>query len=115
MKSVMLRLNDNRGKEQFEISLRQVFVSLNTLMHDASDVTLVIQGAALRYFPTTIADVITVFDPQSFWCSLMFFSEMVLSKRENLVGVLINTLIFEILETFRTKRRIPIVRDKSQN
>ena len=60
------RLNDDRGKEQFEISLKQVFVSLNALMHENSDSSLVIQGAALRYFPTTISDVITVYDPQQF-------------------------------------------------
>ena len=64
--NLLNRLNDNRGKEQFEISLKQVFVSLNVLMHENSDASLVIQGAALRYFPTTISDVITVFDPQQY-------------------------------------------------
>ena len=59
-------LNDNRGKQQFEISLKQVFTSLNALMRELSDNTLAVQGFALKHLPTIIDDVITVFDPQQF-------------------------------------------------
>ena len=62
----LFSLNDNRGKQQFEISLKQVFTSLNALMRELSDNTLAVQGFALKHLPTIIDDVITVFDPQQF-------------------------------------------------
>ena len=59
-------MNDSRGKQQFEISLKQVFQSINNLMHDTTDQTLLIQAATLKYLPTTISDVITVYNPHEF-------------------------------------------------
>ena len=59
-------MNDCRGKQQFEISLKQVFQAINSLMHDTTDKTLLIQGATLKFLPTTIMDVITVYNPHEF-------------------------------------------------
>ena len=59
-----LRLNEGRGKQQFEVSLRQVILCINDLMRDTSHATLLQQGAALKYLPNCIADIMTVFDPK---------------------------------------------------
>eukprot|EP00106_Octopus_bimaculoides_P019984 XP_014787426.1 PREDICTED: dedicator of cytokinesis protein 1-like isoform X1 [Octopus bimaculoides] len=56
-------INDERGREQFEISLRQLFMSINQMMAHKADSTILVQGAALKYITTTIPDVISVFSP----------------------------------------------------
>ncbi|GFO14588.1 dedicator of cytokinesis protein 1 [Plakobranchus ocellatus] len=56
-------LNEGRGKQQFEISLKQLMVAINNMMVYKSDNTLLVQGAALKYVPLVIGDVMTVFDP----------------------------------------------------
>ncbi len=60
------RLNEGRGKQQFENSLKQVFQSINNLMMDTNSSTLALQGALLKFLPSTIADVISVFDSIEF-------------------------------------------------
>ena len=57
-------LNEGRGKQQFEVALKQLFGALNILMLYTSNTTVLQQGAALKYIPTTIPFVMTVFDPQ---------------------------------------------------
>ncbi|KAH9503217.1 Dedicator of cytokinesis protein 1 [Bulinus truncatus] len=55
-------LNEGRGKQQFEISLRQLITAINNMMVYKTDNTLLVQGAALKYMSSVIGDVITVFD-----------------------------------------------------
>ena len=59
-------LNDGRGKPNFDMSLKEVFTALNHLMCESNDKVILVQGAALKYLPSTIADIITVFSPQEF-------------------------------------------------
>jgi hypothetical protein len=58
-------LDENRGKAQFEMLLKQVFQSINSLMmNGVKAVTpIAVQGQLLKYLPQTIADIMTVFEP----------------------------------------------------
>ncbi|CAL1526733.1 unnamed protein product [Lymnaea stagnalis] len=56
-------INEGRGKQQFEISLKQLITAINNMMVYKTDNTLLVQGAALKYMSAIIGDVITVFDP----------------------------------------------------
>ncbi|XP_050389742.1 dedicator of cytokinesis protein 1 [Patella vulgata] len=56
-------INEGRGKQQFEMTLKQLLLSINGMMMYTSDQTLLVQGAALKYISSIVADVITVFDP----------------------------------------------------
>ncbi|XP_071089559.1 dedicator of cytokinesis protein 1-like isoform X4 [Haliotis cracherodii] len=56
-------INEGRGKQQFEITLKNLLQSINTMMLYVTDHTLLIQGAALKYMSATITDIMTVFDP----------------------------------------------------
>ncbi|XP_075232677.1 dedicator of cytokinesis protein myoblast city [Lycorma delicatula] len=55
-------LYDGKGQQQFELSLRQLLQSIAAMMCYNTDSTLVVQGACLKYLPSTIPDVLTVFD-----------------------------------------------------
>ena len=59
-------MNQNRGKQQFEIMLQQVYDAITVMMMEGDEHLVLIQGACLKYLPTTIADIITVFEPQEF-------------------------------------------------
>ena len=59
-------LNEGRGQQQFEISIKQVFLALNNLMTLNSPEALKIQSSVLKYLPSTISEVTTVFDPVQF-------------------------------------------------
>ncbi|RUS91929.1 hypothetical protein EGW08_000331, partial [Elysia chlorotica] len=56
-------LNEGRGKQQFEISMKQLIVAINNMMVYKSDRTLLVQAAALKYMPLVIGDVMSVFNP----------------------------------------------------
>jgi len=60
------RLNDNRGRQHFESSLRELFVAFNVLMSQTKESMIVIQEAVLTYLPSIIGDVMTVYDPLEF-------------------------------------------------
>ncbi|XP_064631450.1 dedicator of cytokinesis protein 1-like isoform X3 [Lineus longissimus] len=66
-------LNEGRGKQQFEVALKQLFEALNILMLYTSNTTVLQQGAALKYLPTTIPFVMNVFDPQELSLILVEF------------------------------------------
>ncbi|XP_014253314.1 dedicator of cytokinesis protein 1 isoform X3 [Cimex lectularius] len=56
-------LNGGKDEDEFMFALRDVLQSFVALMSDNSDATLVLQGTCLKYFPTTIPDIIEVFSP----------------------------------------------------
>ncbi|XP_062566377.1 dedicator of cytokinesis protein 1-like isoform X2 [Saccostrea cucullata] len=56
------RLNDGRGKQSFELQLKQLIKSISSMMLYTSDNTLVAQGSALKYICATIPDILKVFD-----------------------------------------------------
>ncbi|XP_013378716.1 LOW QUALITY PROTEIN: dedicator of cytokinesis protein 1-like [Lingula anatina] len=74
-------LNENRGNQQFEVSLKQLLQSINHLMKNTADNTVLVQGAALRYLPTAIFDVIKVFDSQELSHLLVEFINNVPKER----------------------------------
>ncbi|XP_052772351.1 dedicator of cytokinesis protein 1-like isoform X4 [Mya arenaria] len=55
-------LNENRGKQQFEIMLKQLIQSIGGMMLYTSDRPVRAQGYALRNMPATISDILKVFN-----------------------------------------------------
>ncbi|XP_078449223.1 dedicator of cytokinesis protein 1-like isoform X1 [Lampetra planeri] len=56
------QLYEGKGKEAFEKSIMQVFISLNDMLRNAStDKLLLAQGGALKYLPRIIPDLLQVF------------------------------------------------------
>uniref|UniRef100_A0A0K8RVY7 Dedicator of cytokinesis 1 n=1 Tax=Crotalus horridus TaxID=35024 RepID=A0A0K8RVY7_CROHD len=58
------QLYENKGEADFRESLLQLFKSINEMMNSASDQTVTVKGAALKYLPTIVNDVKLVFDPK---------------------------------------------------
>ncbi|XP_034292338.1 dedicator of cytokinesis protein 1 isoform X3 [Pantherophis guttatus] len=56
------QLYENKGEADFMESLLQLFKSINEMMNSASDQTVTVKGAALKYLPTIVNDVKLVFD-----------------------------------------------------
>ncbi|XP_044743403.1 dedicator of cytokinesis protein 1 isoform X2 [Chrysoperla carnea] len=52
-----------KEKDSFETNFIQLLQSLTNLMSYATDSTLLVQGACLKFLPSTISDIILVFDP----------------------------------------------------
>lgn len=55
-------LNEGKEKYEFEINFRDLLNSIVKMMCFTSDSTLVVQGACLKFLPTTITDILKVFD-----------------------------------------------------
>ncbi|KAK3743713.1 hypothetical protein QZH41_012379, partial [Actinostola sp. cb2023] len=51
-----------KGKNEFQEEMRSLFIELVSLMEDEKNETLLIQGASLKYFPASFADLLKVFD-----------------------------------------------------
>ncbi|XP_032080848.1 dedicator of cytokinesis protein 1 isoform X3 [Thamnophis elegans] len=58
------QLYENKGEADFRESLLQLFKSINEMMNSASEQTVTVKGAALKYLPTIVNDVKLVFDPK---------------------------------------------------
>uniref|UniRef100_A0A670ID13 Dedicator of cytokinesis 1 n=1 Tax=Podarcis muralis TaxID=64176 RepID=A0A670ID13_PODMU len=58
------QLYENKGEADFRESLLQLFKSINEMMSSASEQTVIVKGAALKYLPTIVNDVKLVFDPK---------------------------------------------------
>ncbi|KAM6442879.1 dedicator of cytokinesis protein 1 isoform 1-T1 [Liasis olivaceus] len=58
------QLYENKGEADFRESLLQLFKSINEMMSSASEQTVTVKGAALKYLPTIVNDVKLVFDPK---------------------------------------------------
>ncbi|PSN51994.1 Dedicator of cytokinesis protein 1 [Blattella germanica] len=56
-------LNEGKGQQQFELLLKQLLQSITGMMCYKTDSTLLVQGACLKYLPSTIPDILTVFNP----------------------------------------------------
>nr|CAD7428799.1 unnamed protein product [Timema monikensis] len=55
-------LNEGKGQEQFEVQLKQLIQSITGMMCYDTDSTLLVQGACLKYLPSTIPDILSVFN-----------------------------------------------------
>jgi len=62
----VFRLNDSRGRQHFESSLRELFAALSKLISHTKDSMVAVQEAVLTYLPSVIGDVVTVYDPLEF-------------------------------------------------
>lgn len=60
---MVYRLYDRRGQGTFEESLTQLLEALAAMMRHKTDNTLLVQAACLKYLPSTIPDILKVFDP----------------------------------------------------
>jgi hypothetical protein len=58
---ILFRLNEGKGQQQFEVSLKQLLQSITGMMCYNTGSTLLVQGACLKYLPFTIPDILTVF------------------------------------------------------
>ncbi|KAG8178683.1 hypothetical protein JTE90_011611 [Oedothorax gibbosus] len=55
-------LNEDKGREEFEILLKKLLESITAMMVYDTDSTLLVQGACLKYLPFAIPDILSVFD-----------------------------------------------------
>ncbi|XP_072404842.1 dedicator of cytokinesis protein 5-like [Chiloscyllium punctatum] len=63
-RELYLRIYGNRDQhDEFNNSIRTLFLSFNLLMDRRLEESLKIKGAALKYLPTIVNDVMLVFDP----------------------------------------------------
>ena len=66
-------LYDDRDQNVFECELKDLLNSIVIMMGFSSDNILLIQGACLRYLPTTISDILLVFDARKLRFVFSFF------------------------------------------
>lgn len=55
-------LYDGKDKYEFECSFKELLNSIVKMMCYTHDCTLIVQGACLKFLPTTITDILQVFD-----------------------------------------------------
>lgn len=55
------RLYDGRGQDEFEDLMTELLEALANMMRHKTDPTIIIQGACLKYLPSTIPDLMMAF------------------------------------------------------
>ncbi|KXJ18384.1 Dedicator of cytokinesis protein 2 [Exaiptasia diaphana] len=83
VKSRLLHESLKRGKvnDEFQNEMRSLFSQLVALMEDEKNETLLIQGAALKYFPASFADLMKVCDPKELGFIARDFIEKIPERR----------------------------------
>ncbi|XP_076471351.1 dedicator of cytokinesis protein 1-like isoform X3 [Babylonia areolata] len=99
-------INEQRGKEQFEISLKQLLTSINHMMLYKTEHTVAVQGAALKYISFIIRDVMTVFDPVELSQLMVDFignvaKDRLIKTRMTCIDQIIQTDLFKLPECRR--------------
>lgn len=56
-------LYGSKERDSFDSNFTQLLQSLSNMMTDKTDSTLLVQGGCLKYLPSTIPDIVQVFDP----------------------------------------------------
>lgn len=56
------QMNEMKGQQQFEVSLQEFLRSVATMMSHNTDPPLLAQGACLKYLPSCVPDILTVFN-----------------------------------------------------
>ncbi|XP_031549558.1 dedicator of cytokinesis protein 1-like [Actinia tenebrosa] len=75
------RAVSGKGKNEFQDDMRSLFQALVQLMENTKNETLLIQGAALKYFPASFADLLRVFDAKELGYYAREFIEKIPEKR----------------------------------
>lgn len=57
-------LYEGKDKYEFEYCFKELLQSIVRMMCFTHDCTLIVQGACLKYLPSTISDILMVFDPK---------------------------------------------------
>ncbi|KAL8560337.1 hypothetical protein ACOMHN_006068 [Nucella lapillus] len=96
-------INEQRGKQQFEISLRQLLTSINNMMLYKTEHTVLVQGAALKYISAIIGDVMTVFSPVELSGLMVEFignvaKDRLIKTRMTCIDQIIQTDLFKLPE-----------------
>lgn len=55
------RLYDGKGQDEFEDLMTELLDAFANMMRHKTDPTLIIQGACLKYLPSTIPDLMMAF------------------------------------------------------
>ncbi|CAH1782976.1 unnamed protein product [Owenia fusiformis] len=80
-RSLFASLSSNQDQKEFEASLGELFESLTNMMKFKADNTLLVQGAALKYLPSTLSDLMTVCDKRELSNMLVRFIQTVPADR----------------------------------
>ncbi|KAG1690288.1 Dedicator of cytokinesis protein 1 [Nymphon striatum] len=55
-------LNEGKGRQQFEMSLKKLMQSISGMMLYTTDTTLLVQGACMKYLPYILSDTLKAFE-----------------------------------------------------
>nr|CAB3239393.1 dedicator of cytokinesis protein 1 [Phallusia mammillata] len=78
---VLFQQFDDKGRQSFEQGIRKVFEAINKLMKITDDSMIVLQATAMKYAPSVIKDVVTVFEPKQLSLLLQDFIKNVPAER----------------------------------
>lgn len=75
------QLNEGKGKQQFEMSFKQLLQAINVMMLYTTENTMRVQETTLRYFPCAIDDILTVFNAKELASLLVVLFENISGDR----------------------------------